>query len=1444
MLNALIMNILTIGFKTLSKKCYIVSLLFCLSLVGSIKTINAQTLVWQDSFDSATLNTNNWTYDFGNGSDRNPGWGWGNSELEYYTSRPENVRIENGNLVIEARKENFGGNSFTSGRIKTEGRIHFKYGTLEARIKMPNVASGLWPALWTLGTVGEVWPQVGEIDILEMGAQAALAANKANNHITGAMHWNNGGPQGDTVSSYDNPTDLSADYHIYKMVWTDARINMYIDNTLYFSFNISNPIASNRTAFHTPHYLLLNLAVGGNYPSIFASSGITAPLPADMLVDYVKLYQNPGDSLYVGTQHASTGNFGIFTETTPLTDSITIGKDANLNYWNNLTNIAGAFPYEGNNVLALEAKANSWFGLGITNRYVNLSNYDTGALTFQFKSTYQGQFKFGITTAFWQSWVNFPAGAESYGLIRDGNWHQVSIPMAAFNRPDSGRNFDYMSIHDAFMFAGDAPTGVADFYFDNIYFSGGKSPIPLMTVAITSPLNGSIVVAPSPVTINTSVSNNVKTVYFYNGTSLLDSSLTPPFSYTWNNPRIGADTIIAIAKDSLGNTLSSAPVYIFLSVAGNKPPTAVIISPLNNAQFLTPASIAINATAADSDGSIFKVDFFADSTLIGSTTQSPYSFTWTGASPGNYALTIRATDNGGLTTVSSPINVRVRNPILPTVSITSPANNSNFNPPATITINANAADSNSTITQVDFYNDATLIGTSTQYPYSITWDNVQFGTYTITAKATAADGYMAVSTPVVINVSPVACTGVATGGDYSYSVFSYNGTVYYKFHPLSPIEGCTSAIMYLKIGAGGGAYPGYGMTASGTDFVFNTKIADGTPTSFYFTYNVPSGGERNSSANPHSYLTASVCVAGAPTVSIVSPTDATILTAPASIDIYATAASTGDSIKKVEFYNNTTLIGTVSVSPYNFTWAGVAVGNYSITAKATNGSGVSSTSIPVTVQVVAANTDGFCGTAVSKDYEYKAETLNGIVTITMHPLTPIAGLQYALVYLRQGLSGGYPGTAMSAVGSDFIYTTPIANGTPISFYFTYQVPSGGEHNSSANPHSYTVGTNCTGITAAPPIINITSPYNKQSFTEPASVPISISAVDTNMGGKINEVNLYNGATLLGTLTDSPYTFNWANVPAGNYTLSAKAVSNSGLSSISSIVNVVVNIDNSAGFCGTLNSGDFSYRIQSNNGKVTIIFHPLTPITGCAYVYIYVRQGLSGGYPGYAMTAVGEDFTFSQTITDNTPVSVYFTYQVPSGGERNSSAIPFSYIAGSVCDALPVIVSNYTASLKLDGTVSIAWTTATEVNNNRFIVEKSIDRSTYSTIATVLANNTNTYSVIDAKPFEGTNYYRLIQIDNEGTKQVFGVKAVVVSSINKGITVYPNPLNGTKFIVNLGKTGAGKNEVQLLNGVGMVFYSGTYMAVGKELEITLPSKPATGIYLLRVKGYEPMKLMVK
>ncbi|KUP21697.1 RICIN domain-containing protein [Paenibacillus sp. DMB5] len=229
-------------------------------------------LVWSDEFNGTSLNTADWTAEIGTGSS-----GWGNNELQYYTNRSQNLQVTGGNLVITAQKESYNGSSYTSARIKTQGKKSFTYGKIEARMKLPS-GQGIWPAFWMLGSnmdsVG--WPKSGEIDIME----------RVNNnaYVNGTVHWDaNGHAEYGKVSGN---LDFSQ-YHVYSVEWDAKYIRWYVDGSLFNEFYIENN-TGNTEEFQKPFFLLLNLAVGGNWPG---SPNASTAFPAQMLVDYVRVYQ-------------------------------------------------------------------------------------------------------------------------------------------------------------------------------------------------------------------------------------------------------------------------------------------------------------------------------------------------------------------------------------------------------------------------------------------------------------------------------------------------------------------------------------------------------------------------------------------------------------------------------------------------------------------------------------------------------------------------------------------------------------------------------------------------------------------------------------------------------------------------------------------------------------------------------------------------------------------------------------------------------------------------------------------------------------------------------------------------------------------------------------------------------------------------------------------------
>jgi beta-glucanase (GH16 family) len=244
-------------------------------------------LIWSEEFDNGTaLDESVWSYDLGAN-------GWGNRELQNYTDNPENVRIEDGNLVITAVRSQEGF-SFTSARVRTEDKLTVKYGTIEARIKVPDLADGLWPAFWTLGNnfsrVG--WPYCGELDIMEMGNSQAISSGVINRRVGSTAHWDNDGNYANFGQHIDAATDLNDDFHLYRMEWTPTSVTTYLDGEQVWAFDIDPAVCTSCTEFHQPHFMILNLAVGGTYTGLLNAAQISADMPAEMLIDYIRIYDN------------------------------------------------------------------------------------------------------------------------------------------------------------------------------------------------------------------------------------------------------------------------------------------------------------------------------------------------------------------------------------------------------------------------------------------------------------------------------------------------------------------------------------------------------------------------------------------------------------------------------------------------------------------------------------------------------------------------------------------------------------------------------------------------------------------------------------------------------------------------------------------------------------------------------------------------------------------------------------------------------------------------------------------------------------------------------------------------------------------------------------------------------------------------------------------------
>lgn len=241
-------------------------------------------LVWSEEFDGTTLDLTKWSYETG-------GNGFGNQEKQYYTSRPENIRLENGSLVIEAKKETYGSNSYTSARINTRDKVSFTYGKMEARISLP-VGKGTWPAYWMMGSsiTYSGWPLCGEIDIMEhIGSQPTM--------ISHAVHTSEkNGQKGNNWYTRKYLDGLENNYHTYAIEWEkqanegDDNMSFYIDgvkSATIWEQHVNSTVKM--WPFKSDFFFILNLAIGGTMGGAIDDAIFNNPVL--MKVDYVRVYQ-------------------------------------------------------------------------------------------------------------------------------------------------------------------------------------------------------------------------------------------------------------------------------------------------------------------------------------------------------------------------------------------------------------------------------------------------------------------------------------------------------------------------------------------------------------------------------------------------------------------------------------------------------------------------------------------------------------------------------------------------------------------------------------------------------------------------------------------------------------------------------------------------------------------------------------------------------------------------------------------------------------------------------------------------------------------------------------------------------------------------------------------------------------------------------------------------
>ena len=586
------------------------------------------TIQWADEFSGSSLDQNKWSYQIGDGCAEGI-CGWGNNELQTY--QQGNVTLSNGQLHITAKKERVKSKNYTSGRIRTINKGDWTYGRYEALISLP-AGQGLWPAFWMLPTdnVYGGWPQSGEIDIMEF-----VGANPS--EVLGYIHYGDPFPNNQNQGNkFVGDSPFPGSFHEFAIEWEPGVIRWFVDGIL-FSTKTAQDIAPANWPFDQRFHIIMNIAVGGN----LGGPVNDAIFPTTMDVDYVRVYN--GFKPYI------SGKRTVANQAAGITYSI--GNVAGN------TNVSWSVP----------AGATIVSGQGTPNVTVNWGNTG-GTLSGQFNTscgTQTRSMKVTVEPPYIKDFVfvNFDQAANATFASSTGTLTQVANPAAnAINSSANSGKYDRNAAeqYDVLVYNTNAITDASKYVIKDNKFS--------MDVYTAAPIGTEIFIqletsTATPTNYPTGRhSRYVGKVTKNNQWERITFDLLDRPDPAAPNAGVTKMILLFASNTFTGNTyyFDNFDSYKVDTGGGtNQPPTVAISSPANGATFSNLNPITVSANAADTDGTIAQVQFFANGQSLGTDNSAPYAANYTPSGNGTVVFTATATDNNGASTTSSPVSVTI-----------------------------------------------------------------------------------------------------------------------------------------------------------------------------------------------------------------------------------------------------------------------------------------------------------------------------------------------------------------------------------------------------------------------------------------------------------------------------------------------------------------------------------------------------------------------------------------------------------------------------------------------------------------------------------------------------------------------------------------------------------------------------------------------------------------